>query len=904
MPESGTHVRAASRHDAAALARLGARNGRFRRGRALVAEDGCEVIAAIDLTSGAILVDPHRSTSEVVHSLRRHRYELLRQSGRVRHARFVLAPGLREPNGAVARTASREPNLESKENSMGKNRGRLRLPRIAIVAVVMLLAAAGSALAFQALPQGVQVNNDPAAGIDPAQSVSGEDPTNADVVGGALTAGKTAVPWAVFRQQEAGGAHDQIFSRSFANGTWTTRGNGTIGGRSSANPTFTGSLNFDQGQDGEAPAIDFAGAGRTVPWATWYENTLGNGFGANNVFASRFDATQNKWVFAGQGRGDGGVGTVPVPSLNIHTDQSAENPSVAGGSAVDPTKPGPWVTWQETEKTPGGSGTNQIFVSKPLGPGMANCDTVTPVGVRDASNHIPAVGGFCFQDVGVQRVGPGGLDPSLNVDVKRDGIEPDIAFTGANDSVPWVVWYEQNAGTPGLAGNEMVFAAKGEADTTAGVSGGFHWHVIGNTGNGILNAANSCAASLDAEQACSLNSNPAKDAEDPRVAAGTMNPANATAPWVTWDETVGGVHQVFVSRFVATPTPHFQIVNGGQPISTPGVESTRADITFSGNTPYVTWREETNTGTKAFVGHFVNAANPTFVLDESDVPLTPTAQANVREPISSGCTANPFTMDGQACPAGALGTPFFLFTNGTSPRALFADAYQPSGPVTGAASGITTSAATLNGSVNPQGAPVKVSFEFGATTAYGQSTAVQTLGLGNSQAAFSAQLSGLPASTVVHYRAVAQTDFGTFTGADQTLTTASDIGTVTVGHARAIGTTVFVPVSCNGASGAQCQLTLVLTALGLHHNRVVVGTTSVTLAAGQSQTVQIQLNQLGRHLLALRHHLQVNLRVTEQLDGGQVATVSNQVFGFKWHERKQHKSHNHKQHGHKQHGRH
>jgi hypothetical protein len=42
------------------------------------------------------------------------------------------------------------------------------------------------------------------------------------------------------------------------------------------------------------------------------------------------------------------------------------------------------------------------------------------------------------------------------------------------------------------------------------------------------------------------------------------------------------------------------------------------------------------------------------------------------------------------------------------------------------------------------------------------------------------------------------------------------------------------------------------------------------------------------------------------LDGGQVATVSDQELGFKWHEHKRphHKSHNHKQHGHQHHGRH
>src|SRR5262249_27214210 len=155
-----------------------------------------------------------------------------------------------------------------------------------------------------------------------------------------------------------------------------------------------------------------------------------------------------------------------------------------------------------------------------------------------------------------------------NVDVQRDGIEPDIAFTGANDVVPWVVWYEIGTGTPGLSGKELVFAAKAESDSGPTVDGGFHWHVIGNAGNGILNATDSCAASLAAEQACSLNKNPAVDAEDPRVAGGTMNPANPTVPWVAWDESVGSVHQVFVSRLVTTPSPHFQIVNGGNPIST------------------------------------------------------------------------------------------------------------------------------------------------------------------------------------------------------------------------------------------------------------------------------------------------------------------------------------------------
>ena len=786
---------------------------------------------------------------------------------------------------------------------MGSHRGHSRRGRIALAATVVALATAGSAVgALQALPPGSQVNDDPAAGINSALSVSGEDPTNADVVGGALVAGKPAVPWAIFRQQEPSGSADQVFSRSFANGAWTTRGNGTFGGRSSASPNFPGSLNFDQGKDGEAPSIDFAGAGRTVPWATWYENTSGTGFNNNNVFASRFDntgdANQGKWIFAGQSRGNGGTGP-DVPSLNIHTDQDAENPSVAGGSAADPTKPGPWVTWQETSNS---NGKDQIFVDKPLGPGMANCNGVTPAGVADGSGNVPAIGGFCFQDVGIQRAGAGNLDPSLNVDINRDGIEPDIAFTGANDSVPWVVWYETGAGTSGLAGNEMVFAAKAESDASAGVLGGFHWHVIGNTGNGILNAATTCAATLSAEQACSLNSNPAADAEDPRVAAGTMNPANPTAPWVTWDETVGGVHQVFVSRFVATPTPHFQIVNGGNPISTAGIDSTRADITFSGNTPYVTWREQTSSGTEGFAGHFVNAANPTFVLDQSNIQLTPTAQADVREPISSTCIATPFNADGSACQGGAVGTPFFLFTNGTSPLGLFADAYQPDTPVTGGASGISTSAATVGGAVNPEGASVKVSFQFGTTTAYGQSTAAQTLAPANLATSFAAQLTGLPAGTTIHYRAVAVSDFGTFAGADQTLTTSpTPPGTVTVGHAKVSGNAASVRVTCAGAAGASCKVSLKMTvtetlrghklvavAARVRHKIVGVGSAVVTLTAGNAKTVRISLNAQGEKLLSTRPALKVKLVATEAFGNGHSATVSKQTVTFKNHRHGRH----------------
>jgi hypothetical protein len=790
---------------------------------------------------------------------------------------------------------------------MGIQRRAIRRATLAMAGAgaTLMLVVAGPAWAFQALPAGGQVNNDPSAGINPAVSVNGEEPTNADVVGGALTAGKVAVPWAIFRQGETG-LHDQIFARSFASGAWTTRGTGTVGGRSTASSTFSGSLNFDQAQDGETPAIDFAGAGRTVPWATWYENTSNvapdTSFGADNIFASRFDntgdATQGKWIFAGQDRGPNVANAVPVPSLNIHTNDGAENPSVAGGSAAPPAAPGPWVTWQEGPT----AGSDQIFVSKPVAAvtNNNNCDNIKPLGIT-INGDIPSIGGFCWQQVGIERV-PSGTptDPTLNVDTTRAGVEPDIAFTGTNDAVPWVVWYEEgNSGVGGLHNNELLFAAKGVADAAA--DGGFHWVAVGSQLSATLDTTDTCAASATNEGQCSLNKDPSADAEDPRVAAGTMNPANPTVPWVAWDETVAGVTQVLVSRLVGTgAAAHFELVNNGAPISIGANPSARPDITFSGNTPYVSWREDTGGGIeKAFVGHFVNASNPTFVLDESDVPLTATAQANVREPISSSCTANPFNGDGATCQGGAVGTPFFLFTNGTSPMSLFADAYQPATPATGAASVVTGSSATVSGSVNPAGAPVSVSFQYGTTTAYGLTTAAQTLSPDNAADAFSAALTALPAGTAIHYRAVATTDFGTLLGADQTFATTTPppspkptptptptpkptAGIASAGRATVSGATATVPVSCTG--GTSCRVTLTLTVhetlqgrkiiavTARHvtrkkHKQVVIGSATATVRAGKKAKLKVKLNQAGRSLLSARHRLTPTLTVTEKLNG-------------------------------------
>ena len=91
--------------------------------------------------------------------------------------------------------------------------------------------------------------------------------------------------------------------------------------------------------------------------------------------------------------------------------------------------------------------------------------------------------------------------------------------------------------------------------------------------------------------------------------------------------------------------------------------------------------------------------------------------------------------------------------------------------ITGAATAITQSSATLGGSVDPQGASVATSyhFDYGPSTAYGQSSSTaSTLGAdGNIQAG----LTGLSPGTTYHYRLVASNATGMSVGDDQQFTT-------------------------------------------------------------------------------------------------------------------------------------
>jgi hypothetical protein len=90
---------------------------------------------------------------------------------------------------------------------------------------------------------------------------------------------------------------------------------------------------------------------------------------------------------------------------------------------------------------------------------------------------------------------------------------------------------------------------------------------------------------------------------------------------------------------------------------------------------------------------------------------------------------------------------------------------------TGGASKVTITTATLNGTVNPQGASTTYFFQYGTTTAYGSRTPSVGAGVGTKAVAATAAIAGLGPNTKYHYRLVAQNSLGTTAGKDRAFTT-------------------------------------------------------------------------------------------------------------------------------------
>jgi hypothetical protein len=102
---------------------------------------------------------------------------------------------------------------------------------------------------------------------------------------------------------------------------------------------------------------------------------------------------------------------------------------------------------------------------------------------------------------------------------------------------------------------------------------------------------------------------------------------------------------------------------------------------------------------------------------------------------------------------------------------LTVTAVLPPIPLTGTANSITTTTATLNGAINPDGAATSGSFEWGPTASYGYSIPIRQLPAGLGPVAVSGSLSFLTPGSMYHYAILAANVTGTAQSADMTFET-------------------------------------------------------------------------------------------------------------------------------------
>lgn len=213
-------------------------------------------------------------------------------------------------------------------------------------------------------------------------------------------------------------------------------------------------------------------------------------------------------------------------------------------------------------------------------------------------------------------------------------------------------------------------------------------------------------------------------------------------------------------------------------------------------------------------------------------------------PVASGSSSAPVAM---ALGVNAPITIFVTAQDGSTKTYTITPTRNPL-PVatTTAASAIGSVTATLNGSVNANGVSTGVVFEYGSTTAYGNTvTASPAIVTGSSPNAVGAILSGLSGETTYHYRVKASNSTDVTPGQDLTFRTLSNngnlsalvlnTGTLTPAFASSVlNYSATVPHSVTSVS-ATATTASVLSSLTVNGTTIPSGTAgpSLTLSVGQ-----------------------------------------------------------------------
>ncbi len=231
-----------------------------------------------------------------------------------------------------------------------------------------------------------------------------------------------------------------------------------------------------------------------------------------------------------------------------------------------------------------------------------------------------------------------------------------------------------------------------------------------------------------------------------------------------------------------------KIVVGGQFTTINGAGSNRIARLNADGTPDTTFSTNIGSGFdsdaygvaiqsdgKIIVGGYFTTINgtPSSYIARLNADGTPdtTFSTNIGSGFDSDAYGVAIQSDGKIVVGGA-----FTSINGTGSNRI-ARLNVPTTPTatTSAASSVTATGATLNGTVNDNGASTTVTFNYGTTVSYGSTaTAAQSpISAGTGSTSVTAALTGLTCNTLYHYRVSATNNVNTTNGSDATFTTAA-----------------------------------------------------------------------------------------------------------------------------------
>jgi hypothetical protein len=235
-----------------------------------------------------------------------------------------------------------------------------------------------------------------------------------------------------------------------------------------------------------------------------------------------------------------------------------------------------------------------------------------------------------------------------------------------------------------------------------------------------------------------------------------------------------------ITRLSPSTRYHFRIVGTNTDGTSYGSDRTFTTLTTTG-APIVTTNAATNVA--SFSATLNGSLNPHGLITSVRFQYGPTASYGFTTPVQTqtGNTARNISDNISGLIAGHIYHFRIVASNrdgasfGSDRTFTTLSATGPPVVITNPATLIASFSATLNGSVDPHGLTTTVYFQYGRTTSYGLTTAMQSR-TGNTYQNVAANISGLSANTIYHCRIVATNSAGTRFGSDGTFTTLTATG--------------------------------------------------------------------------------------------------------------------------------